>query len=391
MLRFLPALLAFAFLIPSGRCEGPEKNRFNLSDKPEKPRFPITDISWPKNVGEAEICLWHDDKVAALSLGVDDNQPGDIEWWKEQAALYDFKVTWFIITGRLDYSRSTGYWKQYQELSELGHGIESHTVTHLHLEDPGWGTPEWVYTREAGTPPNEAEIPRGIEWEYAESKAQIEKHIPGKEAGAMAYPGGKNAVYHDRNLAAKHYRVVRGARGAQNSANAIDYMATNAQSSWHFGDESKHGAGNVQNILDPQLYRGLYYRGWAILFAHQIHETINLPLLKQTFEWMKENRDKLWVGLFADVGKYGQERDTAKLTVESVAPEKITFSLTDEMDDRYFNFPLTIKVRVPDAWKTVAAVQGDKPIPAKVVEHAGAAYALVQAVPDAGLVALTAK
>jgi len=96
------------------------------------------------------------------------------------------------------------------------------------------------------------------------------------------------------------------------------------------------------------------------------------------------------VGLYADVAKYGQERDTATLKVESPGPDKITFSLTDEMDDSFFTFPLTVKVRIPDAWKSLEAKQGDKSVVAKIIQHEGASYALVQAVPDAGLVALTA-
>lgn len=368
-----------------------ETNRFNLPDKPAAPRFKVTDRTWPAKVGEAQVCLWHDDKLAALSLGVDDNQPGDIAWWKEQALLHDFRVTWFLISGRMDYSRSTGYWKQYQELLALGHGVESHTVTHLHMQDPGWGSDKWVYTRVTGGIPNAADIPAGIEWEYAASKAQIERHLPGREVGAMAYAGGANSIHHDRTLAAKHYRVARGARGTQNPANAIDYLETNAQSSWHFGDPGKHGAGNVRNILDPTLYRGMYYRGWAVLFAHQVHETANKPLLLKTFAFLDENRDKLWVGLYADVAKYGEERDTATLTADDVTPETITVSVSDEMDNRYFDFPLTVKVRLPEAWTAIAAVQGGKPVDAKVVHHAGAPYALVQVVPDAGAVILAAR
>jgi len=428
MQRIAPTLMAL-LLLPVCLFAA-EKNRFNLSEKPDKPRFKVTDKVWPQKVGEADLCLWHDDKLAALSFGVDDNQPGDIAWWKEQADLYDFKVTWFLITGRLDYSRSTGYWKQYAELVALGHGVESHTVTHLHVDDLNWGTPEWNYAKaeaaqatqktaakaspkmedapsskeEAepakaapGTPNTAPQLPgftpeklaQAISWEYAESKAQIDKNIPGHQTSALAYSGGPNSKYHDRNLAAKYYRVARGARGSANGAATIDYMGTNAQSGWDFGDEGKHGAGNVRNIIDPTLYRALYYRGWAVLFTHNILETMK-PKMQKTFEFVKENREKLWLGLYADVAKYGQERDTATLKVESPGPDKITFSLTDEMDDSFFTFPLTVKVRIPDAWKALEAKQGDKSIVAKIIQHEGASYALVQAVPDAGLVALTA-
>lgn len=427
-----------------------ETNRFNLPDKPTAPRFQVTEKKWPEKVGEADLCLWHDDKLAALSLGVDDNFAGEIDWWKEQAKLYDFKVTWFVITGRIiKEGRSIGgLWSQFQELESLGHGVESHTVTHLHVAEPGWGTPEWsldkalaakgaatkaareaailagAVTLKDGAPavpeqpaataegesgegaPTKArpsaeslaaarlaaadkpttDPAKGVEWEYAHSIAQIESNIPGKKASALAYPGGRNTVYNDRNIAAKHFRVARGATGAPNMANMTDYMSTNAMSGWDF--DSPRG-GNPRNILDPQRYNGLYYRGWIILFAHGVSG--REALFTKTFEFLKENREKLWVALYTDVAKYGQERDTATLKVESPGPEKITFLLTDEMDDSYFNYPLTVKVRIPDEWEDVAATQAGKPAEAKVIDHEGAAYALVQAVPDAGLVDLMKK
>ncbi|MFZ4681143.1 MAG: polysaccharide deacetylase family protein [Terrimicrobiaceae bacterium] len=447
---FLPRVMGHwaAFLLSGSLLSAAETARFNLSEKPTAPRFPLTDKKWPQKVGEVDLCLWHDDKLAALSLGVDDNFAGEIDWWKEQAALYDFKVTWFVITGRiLKEGRSQGgLWSQFQDLENLGHAVESHTVTHLHVEDPGWGTPEWSLEKAnqargaalkagreaailAGTLKPEDGAPSvpakpaasseetaeggmaarpsaesltaarlaaadkpvtdpavGVDWEYAQSIAQIESNLPGKKVSALAYPGGKNTVYNDRKIAAKHFRVARGATGAPNMANQTDYISTNALSNWNF--DSTQG-GNPYNVLDPARYNGRYYRGWIILFAHGV--SANPDLFKKTFEFIKENRENLWVGLYSDVAKYGQERDTASLKVESAGPEKITFLLTDEMDDSYFNFPLTVKVRIPDEWKDVGATQADKPVTAKLLEHEGAAYALVQAVPDAGLVTVVKK
>ncbi len=419
-MKFVPALLAVVCLGGTGPFSlvGAENQRFNLSEKPTKPRFELTDIQWPANVGEADICLWHDDRLAAVSLGVDDNFAGEIDWWKEQAKTYDLKVTWWVISGRiLSEGRSYGgLWSQFQELENLGHAVESHTVTHLHIDDLDWGTASWNYAKaraaaaaakapagdgevDASAVPAMAvgeaeeladrspEIARGVEWEYAESIAQINANIPGKKASALAYPGGKNTKYNDRNLAAKYFRVARGATGAPNMANQTDYISTNAMSGWDLGETTR--GGNVYNILDRNLYRGRYYRGWLILFAHGV--SANIPHFIKTFEFIKANRENLWVGLYTDVAKYGQERDTATLRVVSTGPDKITFLLTDEMDDGYFDHPLTIKVRIPEAWKEVQASQGERAVAARVLEHEGSAYALVQAVPDAGQVTLVGK
>jgi hypothetical protein len=58
------------------------------------------------------------------------------------------------------------------------------------------------------------------------------------------------------------------------------------------------------------------------------------------------------------------------------------------MDDKLFDEPLTLKVRLPDDWRTVSATQGGKPIKAVFVAHDDHPYALVDAVPDRGEIAI---
>jgi hypothetical protein len=56
------------------------------------------------------------------------------------------------------------------------------------------------------------------------------------------------------------------------------------------------------------------------------------------------------------------------------------------MKDDIFDYPLTVKVRLPDGWKSAKATQGGKPVPVRFVTHEGAPFALVDAVPDRGAV-----
>ena len=57
-------------------------------------------------------------------------------------------------------------------------------------------------------------------------------------------------------------------------------------------------------------------------------------------------------------------------------------------EPNWLNEPLTLKVRLPDTWTSVRATQGGKPVAARIVEHDGALYALVDAVPDRGEIVL---
>ena len=337
-----------------------------LTKPPEKARFAVTDKVWPSEHGQAHLCLWHNDRLAAFSFTIDDNCAPDHPWWIEQAETYGFKITWFIITGRASTGGYWGTWDGWNKLRAAGHDIQSHTVTHLHPEKPEW---------------------RSVNWEYADSIRQIEENMPGHKVLTLAYPGGKQSKMNSREIAAKYYIAGRGTRGVLNGPNKIDYFNVSATGSLHVNNDVKAQWANVRNLLDKARYRGMHYRGWGVFLSHGVKAPQKEALAK-LFDYIKANREKLWLGTFTDVARYGQQRDTATLKVSNADDAEVRFKLTDTVDDKLFDYPLTVKVRVKDTWQTVAATQGDKAVEAKVIEHDGGKFALVQAIPDRGEVVL---
>ena len=137
-------------------------------------------------------------------------------------------------------------------------------------------------------------------------------------------------------------------------------------------------------------------RGWCATLHHFIHhgrppEEVAESVAKSEakLDNLAKYKDRIWIDTFPAVAKYGQERDTATLKTVSSDAKRIALSLADRMDDTLFDEPLTLKVRLPDAWTSVRATQGGKPVAARIVEHDGAAYALVDAIPDRGEIVLT--
>jgi hypothetical protein len=137
-------------------------------------------------------------------------------------------------------------------------------------------------------------------------------------------------------------------------------------------------------------------RGWNIVLYHLVHagrdqasrEKAAAAVEKEVRYIASLKDDRLWVARFDDVAKYGQERDSA--TVTSVLKgDKIEMNVTDRMDDKLFDYPLTVKVRLPDGWKTAKAMQNGKSVPVNTVSHNGSRFALVEAVPDRGTVVLS--
>jgi hypothetical protein len=104
---------------------------------------------------------------------------------------------------------------------------------------------------------------------------------------------------------------------------------------------------------------------------------------------LASRKDEIWVGLFREVACYGMERDTAHLDVTKSTGAEIRFTLSDDMDDALFDYPLTVKVRLPDAWEAVKATQSAEPVDVRIVEHEGARFGLAEVVPDRGEVVLS--
>ena len=137
-------------------------------------------------------------------------------------------------------------------------------------------------------------------------------------------------------------------------------------------------------------------RGWCATLHHFVHHgrtpeevAASVAASEAKLENLAKYKDRLWIDTFPAVAKYGQERDTATLKTVSSDATRIVLSLVDRMDDTLFDEPLTLKVRLPDAWRTVRAEQGGKPVAVAFVEHAGAHYALVDAIPDRGEIVIS--
>jgi len=348
------ALLGIAGFCLAVVSAGAQTQLPNLTDAAPAARFALTGKDWPASPGGASICLWENDKLAALSITVDDNSASNIDWWLSRADAYGFKMNWNVITSIVgDGNALHGTWAQYANVLARGHDVQSHSVTH----DNG-------------------------DAEYRDSQIAIETNLPGHTCEFIAYPGG-SAHPLDPVAAALYYASARGTGGSLNTANKIAYMNVNATSSPNLTNTAASWS-YLPNLFNSSATG---YRGWSVQIFHWVadYSVYAQPLL----DFYDANRANLWCGRYGDVAKYGQERDTAVLTTNENSAARIALSLTDQMLDSRFNYPLTLKVRLPASWSNVQAAQNGRAISADVVAYNGGNYALVKAVPDQGEISLT--
>jgi len=376
---FVPALWAFADDFDteqaSTAAERPARKQLRtLTSAPKEGRFEMSyDRVWPEKPGQAHVCLWPDDKYAAVSITIDDNCQPDHAWWIEQGEKYGFRFTWFAITGGIGKPTRSflGRWEDFRKLRELGHDVQSHTVSH-HKDDAERQDEE-------------------VRAEYHDSQKHVEENLPGTQAVCMAYPWGSGKD----DIAAEHYIACRGVHGVPNRANRINYMRTG---SCNIHPETVDMLLTGEHASVAWLSRPVHRRAWLAPVYHYVRagrtkeeKDATQARVAEQLAHLASKKDDIWVGVFREVACYGMERDTARLEVTRNATDEIRFSLSDDMDDTLFAFPLTIKVRLPNEWRGVAATQGGAAAETRIVEHEKTRFALVKAIPDRGEVHLVPK
>lgn len=331
--------------------QAPPKDQKITLGSTSTPRINVADhLAWPKGgYGSANIALWKDNAKGTVTLTVDDSIVGNFGDWTELYRKYGVPVTFYVPTGGGRTNQAT-----WEAMLELGHAVQSHTLTH-----PSSGE-------------YQNDMTSAEEWMDFYLSVKDINELP-TVSRTVAYSYGYNAPA----LTSKIFIAGRGTTGSANTAATINY---NALGSFSGTSEDKYKGQIDQLWTNPSAK---YYAGWVSYHFHQITPG---ALYDGFLGYLAERRESgdVWPAFFSDAAQYGQERDTATLTVNSVSGNVITFDLTDEMNDTLFTYPLTVKIRVDESWKYACAYQGGVWRAAKVVTNEEGTFLMVDAVPDRG-------
>jgi len=336
------------------------------------PRFELTEKVWSQTIGDVSVCLWNDDKLSAFTITIDDNNEQDIPFWQQMQKKYGFKNTWFVIT-EANKQYNVKSWELFNELVKAGNAVQGH-------DDQNW----------YDNPTNEQTNTSIKKYRKRLKKtiSKIEKHIKNEKCVTYAYPWGQGNV----NEAAKHFIASRSAIGLLNPADNINFKKVRSISNPHIFKNDSTRNHYILPLINKttQLEDVNYYRGWGSTHFHDIRTNEKRKTTDDFLNYLKQKEDKLWISTFPNVAKYAQEYATHQLKVTKNGEDIIEFSLTDDMQDAIFNFPLTVKVRIANNWVNTKATQNGIPIKTKVITYNLNKYALLKVVPDRGNVILTA-
>lgn len=304
------------------------------------PRITLSDFtSMPTgSYGAANIALWQGDRDAVFTMTVDDNIMGDFANWNTLSATYGVPITFMAPTQT--YHETGVTWRE-QRLA--GQTVQSHG--HYHLSAGEYKT-----------------INSALTWMDFYVGVKEINAVGAAPSRIIGYPCG----YNDESLSSLLYIAGRGTGSAINDADSINYNYTNSFSGFPADAET--------------MFTALSGK-WMSVHYHNMGDSYNH--LSSMFSAIS-SQSNVWMTTFVLAAQYGQERDTATLTVRSAEADTIVLNVTDEMNDLLFDCPLTVKVLVDSTWQYARAYQDGKEVSAGVVTKDGATYLMVEAVPDRG-------
>jgi len=224
-------------------------------------------------------------------------------------------------------------------------GLVSHSMTHK-----WWGEDKSALTSEIVA---SGEILRSL--------------FKDKRVLTFAYPGfsaeieelGSEAVYEPaKELIKENYIGARYWEGGAEPLSGIDWSFLSAES---IGSKYLNTTlGTVDSASEGKL---------SVIFMHQVcpvtseppANTVTVSHMKAIAERIAKytSDGRVWNTFLEDALLYLREAECASLETKRLG-EKIELTLTDTLDDKVYNYPLTVRLGIKDSWSAVKVSQGER-------------------------------
>lgn len=271
-------------------------------------------------------CNWLNDATCAITLTFDDGLANQFSTMVPLLDNYGLKGTFYIVT---DWAERDGIWPEIKRLSDNGHEIGSHTLTHPTIS----GLDELVRSK------------------------QILEQKTGKACLTVAYPycnlptdPAANAALEENYISG---RTCSGQLVAHNTTDMynISSIVTGTEGRIKTSDDMQ---GMFENARDEKR--------WCVFLTHEINKGSGYsPTQSREFKkaliYLRNNPNSYWVATFADVSKYIRENRASAVTELSATQDRIIVSVTNKLDSALYNFPITIRRTMPDGWSSAEVTQ----------------------------------
>ena len=304
-----------------------------------------------------EVATWPQFRKAAVSYTFDDNCPNQLALAVPMFSNYGFTLTLFTVT---NWSLN---WTGLQTAAAKGHEIANHTASH-----PNLGT--------LAVDQQMAEI--------SNASDAINSHITGQRCITLAYPYcGEGSD----TLCERYFVAARGCQGF-----------TEQRTPGNFMNVSSVICGSLGPVKTAQDFKtradgAASSHGWLVYLIHGIdndggYSPLSSDTLRASLEYLNANRETFWVATFGGVARYIKERNCVSVHEVSNQDSTIKVQVTDTLDNRIYDIPLTIRRPLPKKWSSGTVSQNGLPIRSSIVEVDSIEYIMFEVVPDGGEIEL---
>jgi peptidoglycan-N-acetylglucosamine deacetylase len=304
-----------------------------------------------------EVGTWQGFKQGAVSFTFDDNCPNQLSIVMPMFDQYGFKMTFFTV---INWGPN---WTALQAAALNGHEIASHTMSHTSLNS---------LTDEQQTA------------ELKNSQDAINSHIQGQKCLTIAYP---NCILGNSSICSQYYIAARGCSGVVEPKTPSNFMNI---SSIVCGNQ-----GSIQKIGDftNKINAAVSSKGWVVFLIHAIdnepgYSSTSSTELKGALDYINLNKSKVWESTFGNIARYIKERNNISVKEVSVEDTIITVNVTDTLNDSTYNYPVTVRRRLPQNWTSAAVSENGKDLNSEVVYEDSLKYIIFDVIPDSGEISI---
>ncbi len=346
-------------------------------------------------IGQVDVKRWQDDKSSAFSFSFDDGLLSQYTFAFPILEQYGFKGTFYLIppyvTDSLPGIWRYGSWREFTVISDSGHEIGSHSMTHPHFLDLQIG---------------DTLLEGSLLFELYQSKQIINSKLPSKNCTTFAYPYSQHDSVVDY-FTSLFYQSAR-AVGPESNSYSLSDLAYFGLNSFPFTFDLPRDSlfDDLDEFEDFKNWAesAVIQSNWAVM---QTHEVLPYSLLQEAIQnglyepvaaewfdlvcsWIKEleSNNKIWVATVAEVTKYMKERDSYSFKLLSATDNKIQIQFTDSLNNEIYNQPLTADIIVPDNWNEITLIQGSTTSLYNSFFDGVNFIVRVQVIPDAGTIEL---
>lgn len=212
--------------------------------------------------------------------------------------------------------------------------------------------------------------------------------FPTQDIITIANPSVVNTDAADVLIKQSHYAARNGTSG-YNSLNPTEAEWFKLKMLANYFSSKSRAAYSTE--INKYIDNIITNKQWLILLTHGIGTGANaMPdsAFTRHFEYVASKRADLWIAPLGEATKYIRERQNANIITVDSTTSRIAISLTHTLDAAIFDYPLTLKTKLPADWTSVTVTQGTQTSTINTVEENNNRYVYYNAVPNGPVISL---